>query len=97
MLGAVAAFTSRAAEKLRRQKSVVNILTIFLNKNCFGIEPPSYSFSTSITLSVPTADTLELVRLVRLALKRLWLPGTVYKKAGVVFSGLESAVGGNDA
>lgn len=90
VLSAVAAFTSRAAEKLRRQKSVVNILTVFLNKNRFGTEPPPYSFSTSITLSVPTADTLELVRL---ALKRLWLPGTVYKKAGVVFSGLESAVG----
>lgn len=94
VLGAVAAFTSRAAEKLRRQKSVVNILTVFLNKNRFGTELPPYSFSTSITLSVPTADTLELVRLARLALKRLWLPDTVYKKAGVVFSGLESAVGG---
>lgn len=94
VLGSVATFTSRAAEKLRRQKSVVNLLTVFLNKNRFGTEPPPYSFSTTITLSVPTADTLELVRLARLALKRLWLPGTVYKKAGVVFSGLESAVGG---
>jgi DNA polymerase V len=95
VLGAVAAFTSRAAEKLRRQKSVVNILTVFLNKNRFGTEPPPYSFPTSITLSVPTADTLELVRLARLALKRIWVPGTVYKKVGVVFSGLEGAVGGN--
>lgn len=94
VLGAVAAFTSRATEKLRRQKSVVNILTVFLHKNRFGMEPPPYSFSTNITLSVPTADTLELVRLARLALKRIWVPGTVYKKAGVVFSGLESAAGG---
>lgn len=94
VLGAVAAFTSRAAEKLRRQNSVVNLLTVFPNKNRFGTESLPYTFSTTITLSVPTADTLELVRLARLALKRLWLPGTVYKKAGVVFSGLESAMGG---
>ena len=44
VLGIVAAFTSRAAEKLRRQKSVVYILTVFLNKNRFGTEPTALLF-----------------------------------------------------
>lgn len=94
VLGAVAAFTSRAAEKLRQQQSVVNNLTVFVNKSRFGTEPPPHSYSTTITLSVPTASTLELVRLARLALKRIWQPGNAYKKAGVIMSGLESAAGG---
>jgi DNA polymerase V len=90
-LGAVGAFTSRAAEKLRRQNSAVNTLTVFISKNRYGTEPPPYTFSTVITLPVATDDTGELLRHVRVALKRIWKPHTVYKKAGVVLDGLETA------
>jgi DNA polymerase V len=90
-LGAVAAFTSRAAEKLRRQGSAVNTLTVFISKNRYGTEPPPYTFSTVISLPIATNDTGELLRHVRMALKRLWQPNTVNKMAGVVFDGLETA------
>ncbi|GAB2471018.1 SOS mutagenesis and repair protein UmuC [Hymenobacter qilianensis] len=91
LLGAVGAFTSRAAEKLRRQGSAVNTLTVFISKNRFGPEPPPYTFSTVITLPMATDDTGELLRHVRVAVKRIWQPNTVYKKAGVVLDGLEAA------
>ncbi|WP_375433859.1 Y-family DNA polymerase [uncultured Hymenobacter sp.] len=91
VLGAVAAFTTRAAEKLRRQDSAVNMLTVFISKNRFGTEPPPYTFSTTLNLPVATSDTAELIRYARTALKRLWLPNTQFKKAGVVFDGLEVA------
>jgi DNA polymerase V len=90
VLGAVAAFTSRAAEKLRRQGSAVHMLTVFISKNRFGSEPPPYTFSTTLHLPVATSDTAELIRYARTALKRLWVPHTQYKKAGVVFDGLET-------
>lgn len=38
-----------------------------------------------------TNDTGELLRHARAALKRLWQSGNVYKKAGVILDGLESA------
>ncbi|UOQ53027.1 Y-family DNA polymerase [Hymenobacter cellulosivorans] len=91
VLGAVAAFTTRAAEKLRRQGSAVNMLTVFISKNRFGTEPPPYTYSSTLHLPVLTSDTAELIRYARTLLKRLWLPGTHYKKAGVVFDGLEAA------
>jgi DNA polymerase V len=90
VLGAVAAFTSRAAEKLRRQGSTVHMLTVFINKDRFGPSPPPYSFSTTLHLPVATSDTAELIRYARTALKLLWRPYTQYKKAGVVFDGLET-------
>ncbi|UOG76764.1 Y-family DNA polymerase [Hymenobacter tibetensis] len=91
MVAAVSAFASRAAEKLRRQGSAANTISIFISKDRFSVEPPPYSFSTVVTLPVASSDTSELLRHVRSALKRLWKPGCVYKKAGVVLDGLEIA------
>ncbi|MBC6992277.1 Y-family DNA polymerase [Hymenobacter sp. BT491] len=91
VLGAVGAFTSRTAEKLRRQGSAAHVLTVFLSKDRFGLEPPPYSASTVLTLPMATNDTSELLRYARAGLKRIWQPDTVYKKAGVVLDGLERA------
>lgn len=91
LLGAVSAFTARAAEKLRRQNSVVNTISIFISKDRYGTQPPPCSFSTVVTLPVATSDTVELLRHAHNALKKLWQPGTVYKKAGVILDGLEPA------
>ncbi|WP_324675075.1 Y-family DNA polymerase [Hymenobacter sp. GOD-10R] len=90
VLSAVGTFAARAAEKLRRQNSAVNVLTVFISKNRFGLEPPPHTFSATMTLPTATSDTGELLRYARALLKRLWQPHTVYKKAGVVFDGLEA-------
>jgi DNA polymerase V len=91
LLGAVGAFASRAAEKLRRQGSAVNAMTVFISKNKYGTAPPPYTFSTVVTLPVATNDTSDLLRHARIALKRIWQPNTLYTKAGVVLAGLETA------
>ena len=91
IVGAVSAFTSRAAEKLRKQGDAAHLLTVFLSKSRYGLEPPPYSCSAVLTLPVATSDTLELVRFARAALKKLWQPGNRYTKAGVIFDGLEPA------
>ena len=70
--GAISPFTSRAAEKLRRQDPAANTLTVFISRNRYGTEPPSYTFSTVITLPSATNGTGELLRHARAALKRLW-------------------------
>jgi DNA polymerase V len=89
--GAVSAFASRAAEKLRRQGDAAHTMTVFISKSRYGLEPPPYSCSTLLTLPVATNDTVELVRYARAALKKLWQPGMRYTKAGVILNGLEPA------
>ncbi|QNH62206.1 Y-family DNA polymerase [Hymenobacter sediminicola] len=91
VVAAVAYFASRAAEKLRRQQSAANTLTVFISKNRFGTEPPPHTRSSVLTLPVATSDTVELLRYTRTALKRIWEPGAVYRKAGVILDGLETA------
>ncbi|WP_460500103.1 DinB/UmuC family translesion DNA polymerase, partial [Hymenobacter agri] len=88
---AVASFLSRAAEKLRRQNDTAHVLTVFLSKNRFATNVlPPFSRSATLTLpSGPTADTTVLLSYARAMLSRLWEPGTLYHKAGVVLDGLE--------
>lgn len=91
VLAAVAAFLSRAAEKLRAQGDMAHVLTVYLSKNRFDPRvPPPYSRSATLTLpGGPTADTMQLLSYARVLLKRIWEPGTAYHKAGVVLDGLE--------
>ena len=91
VLGAVSAFVARAAEKLRRQGDTAHVLTVHISKNRFAAAiPPPYSRSTTLTLPAgPTADTTVLLSYARVLLGRLWEPGAVYHKAGVVLDGLE--------
>ena len=91
LLAAVAAFTSRAAEKLRQQGSVAHVLTVFLSQNRFGNTPPPHTRSAQITLPAATNNTLDLVSYAHAILLRIWQPGTIYVKAGVVFDGFEAA------
>ena len=88
---AVAAFTSRAAEKLRAQGEQAYVLSVFMQKNRFDLRvPPPYSRSATLTLPTgPSADTVVLARYAEHLLTRLWEPGAVYHKAGVVLDGLE--------
>jgi DNA polymerase V len=49
-----------------------------------------YSRSATLTLPAgPTADIVALARYAEHLLGKLWEPGTVYVKAGVVLDGLE--------
>jgi len=91
VLGAVAAFLSRAAEKLRAQGDTAHVLTVYISKNRFATNAaPPFSRSTTLTLPAgPTADTTVLLGYARAMLNRLWEPGTAYQKAGVVLDGLE--------
>ncbi len=92
VLGAVASFVARAAEKLRRQGELAHVLTVYLSKNRFGPDADAasgHSRSAVLTLPVPTSDTRELTARTGQLMARLWEPGTSYVKAGVVLAGLE--------
>lgn len=82
---ALSSYTARAAEKLRRQRSAAALLCVFLSTNPFRDDPQYYNVATR-RLTVPTANTAELIRHARADLARIYRPGFRYKKTGVFLS-----------
>ncbi len=84
---AVSTFAAACGEKLRRQHSVANLLTVFVRTNKFDKKNPYYSNSFTIQLSA-TNSSIELVKAAKKALKVIFKKGLIYKKTGVLVSGL---------
>ena len=88
---AIATYTSRAAEKLRRQHGAANTISVF-------VVPREQSHSTHfrhgptvgshIILPLATSCTHELIKPALALVERLYDPTKVYKKAGVMLSGI---------
>jgi DNA polymerase V len=97
---AVATYTSRAAEKLRRQQSAADTISVFIvakeqdHQLDFSHGP---NIGTYTTLPHATSVTNELIKPAVELVDRLYETGTYYKKAGVMLSGLvpDNAVQGN--
>lgn len=97
---AIATYTSKAAEKLRRQHSAANTISIFVvakgqdhNMDFRHGE----SIGSYITLPVATSSTHELIKPAVALVDRIFVEGTLYKKAGVMLSGLvpDASIQGN--
>ena len=87
---AVATYTSRAAEKLRRQHSAAKVISVFIVKK---EEDHNMSFQGSTlsertTLPAATSITQELIKPAIALVDKLYRRGQEYKKAGVMLSGL---------
>lgn len=91
MREAVAAYVSRAAEKMRRQGLVTAAITVFVNTNRFRVEDAQYYGTQTVRLPIATSDTAKLIRAADQGLKRIWRPGFSYKKAGVMCLDLHRA------
>jgi len=81
---AIASFVSRAAEKLRQQKSHAKFLSVFIATSPFT--QPYDSRSCRIAPPNSTAFTPELIRLAKERLRQIYRPQLAYKKAGVLLS-----------
>ncbi|HYJ62397.1 MAG TPA: Y-family DNA polymerase, partial [Parafilimonas sp.] len=98
---AVATYTSRAAEKLRRQFSAASAITAFVvpkmareNDHPFSHGP---TISDCVMLPHATCVTSELIKAAMKIVDRIYEEGKLYKKAGVMLSGLiqDTSVQGN--
>ena len=87
---AVAFYTARAAEKLRRQRLAAGTITVFIETDRFR---PITQYGPSVTLNVaPKSDnTWELRELAFNGLARIYRPGYDYRRAGVTLGALELA------
>ena len=87
---AVSTYAARCAEKLRKQKSVANLLTVFIHTDLFNPNEPQINKSKTITLPVATSSNTELVKYALICLNEIFMPGFRYKKAGVIVDGLQN-------
>ncbi|MBC6491049.1 Y-family DNA polymerase [Flavihumibacter stibioxidans] len=86
---AVASYTARAAEKLRRQSSAASVVEVYLvtaSEEKFTYHPKKYS--ASARLSHPSSMTNELIAYTLPLVEALFIQGPRYLKAGVNFSEL---------
>lgn len=90
MREAVAVYTRKAAERLRRSKLAAGVVTVFVSTNRFSADP-QYSNSKTFELAYPTDSTQELIGWALKALGLIYRPGYRYKKAGVMLNGLSPA------
>ena len=90
MSEAIAAYATRAAEKLRRHSVAAAQGFIFMHSNKFNGDRPIYA-AKPISLLEATQDTHELVAASLHAGRRAWKDGYRYAKAGLVLTDLMSA------
>jgi DNA polymerase V len=88
---AVATYTSRAAEKLRRQHSAATMISVFVVKkgqdHMLGFRKTG-TISAYTTLPAATSFTNELIKPAVALVDQLYEEGEYYKKAGIMLSGL---------
>jgi DNA polymerase V len=84
---AVALYTTRAAEKLRKQGSVANMIMVYLRTNPFK-DVPQYHNGVQVILPVPTCFTNELIEWALKGVDQIYKPGYMYQKAAVMLAGL---------
>lgn len=89
---AVAVYTTKAAERLRRSKLAAGVVTVFVSTNRFSADP-QYSNSATSELTYTTDSTAELLEWALRALEGIYRPGYRYKKAGVMLNQLMLAEG----
>jgi DNA polymerase V len=90
MREAVAVYTTKAAERLRRSKLAASVVTVFITTNRFSADP-QYSNSKTFELAYTTDSTGELIEWAFKALGLIYRPGYRYKKAGVMLNHLTPA------
>jgi DNA polymerase V len=80
----ISTFAVVCAEKLRKQKSCCNALTVFILSNKHRKETSQYNRSIYIKLPFSTNSSIELSKFATHALKCIFKAGYLYKKAGVI-------------
>lgn len=81
-------YMSRAAEKLRKQKSFAGSVYVYIRTSPFREQDAFYSNGFTIAISSPTNDTMQLVNVALWILKRIYKPNYNYAKAGVMLGEL---------
>lgn len=86
---AVSSFSGRAAEKLRQEAQLTNLLEVTLSTNRFADPKQWWRQSTLVHSPHPTNDSRDLARLAIEGVKRLYRPDLAFHKAGIMLMNLQ--------
>ena len=94
---ALANFAVKCAYKLRKQKSCARELVIFIKTNHLKAGIEQYYGTQIMELPVATNSSIEIIKYVNMLLERIYKPGLLYNKAGVIVQNIvsEDCVQGN--
>lgn len=81
---AISHYTSRAGQKLRKQKSLASAIYVFLQTNIFRENQAQYVNGLTYTFAIPTADTRELIYFAKKCLRHIYKKNYQYHKAGIM-------------
>lgn len=81
---AISMYTNIASEKLRKQKSLVSTILVYLTTSRFKPIQEYYANQEIIRLIVPTNDTRMLLHKAVVAIEKIFRPGYDYAKCGVM-------------
>ena len=88
MQQAVATFAGKCAVKLRKEDSLASMLTVFIATSPFDESGNRYWGTRTAALRHPTQDSIAILRAAETMLAGIFRDGKVYKKAGVMVSGI---------
>lgn len=89
LIEAITEFTSRAAEKLRRQNSQAGQLMAFIRTSPFRKKDRQHSAYRTIQLTAPSSDSAHLSEIACAIVRHIYRPGHKYAKAGVMLMDLQ--------
>lgn len=81
-------YAAHCAQKVRAQKSVCSMVTVFLQTNHFREDLPQHDAGLTVTLLTPASSTNEIVKATLRAFRACYKVGFQYKRAGVIVSGI---------
>lgn len=81
-------YATHCAQKVRAQKSVCSMVTVFLQTNHFREDLPQHDAGLTVTLLTPASSTNEIVKAALRAFRACYKVGFQYKRAGVIVSGI---------
>lgn len=88
----VSLYVTRAAEKLRRQKSYAGAISVYIRTSPFN-EDARYSNTKTVSMPSPTDDTRQLVSVALWILKGIYKSGYKYQKSGIMLSNIVATGG----
>ena len=87
---ALSDYASKASEKLRRQNSRTSAICVYIRTNYYNLKQPQYNNSIYITMPYPSSNTAEIIIHSKKALHKIYKPGYLYHKIGIILSDLVS-------
>jgi len=90
MRQAVSSYVATASEKLRRQHSTCQTVTVFITTPPYQTNLPQYRNQYTIPLIYQSDSTILLTKIAMRALQYIWKPGFQYQKASVMLSNIQT-------